>query len=111
MATKHATKGTANTAQPPAQEEGNVPVVSEHYPAYMQDVGVQISIELGRRKMTLDETLHLDASSLIALDRLVGELVDVRMNGKVFARGEVIIVGDNYGVRLVEIIDRGGTDG
>ncbi|MBI4530893.1 MAG: FliM/FliN family flagellar motor switch protein [Candidatus Latescibacteria bacterium] len=111
MAMKHATKGTANTAQPPAQEEGNVPVVCEHYPAYMQDVGVQISVEVGRTKMTLDEALHLDESSIIALDKLEGEQVDVRMNGKLFARGEVVIVAGSYGVRLVEIIEQGGTDG
>jgi flagellar motor switch protein FliN len=71
----------------------------------LQDMDVEISIELGRSRLTLDGALQLGEQSLIDLDRALGEPVDVRLNGKLFARGEVVTVNENFGVRLTQIID------
>jgi flagellar motor switch protein FliN/FliY len=66
----------------------------------LQDLDVEVSVELGRNKLTLD-----DALSLVELDKVVGEPVDIRINGKLFAKGEVVTVSENFGVRLIEIIE------
>jgi|GEM_PF-4406044 len=66
----------------------------------LQDMDVEVSVELGRNKLTLD-----DALSLVELDKVVGEPVDIRINGKLFAKGEVVTVSENFGVRLIEIIE------
>ena len=70
----------------------------------LQDMDVEISIELGRSRLTLDHALNLSEQSLIDLDRAVGEAVDVRLNGTLFARGEVVTVAENFGVRITELV-------
>lgn len=82
-------------ADPVAQTSGNAPQV--------EDVMVTVSMELGRSKMTLDELLNIGDQSLIELDKLVGEPIDILLNGKVFARGDVVTVSENFGVRVTEI--------
>ncbi|MBT5497782.1 MAG: hypothetical protein HOK54_18745 [Alphaproteobacteria bacterium] len=72
--------------------------------AQLGDMDVEISVELGRQRLTLDSALDLGDQSLIELDKVVGEAVDIRLNGKLFAKGEVVTVSENFGVRLVEII-------
>ena len=70
----------------------------------VEDVMVTVSMELGRNKMTLDELLNIGDQSLIELDKLVGEPIDILLNGKVFARGEVVTISENFGVRVTEIL-------
>ena len=77
--------------------------------AQIQDVDVEVSVELGRTTLTLDQALDLGDNSVMELNRHVGESVEVRLNGKLFARGEVVTVSENFGVRLTEII--GQTEG
>ena len=67
-------------------------------------VEMEVSVEMGRSKITLDEALDLAEQSLIDLDRMVGEPVDVRLNGTLFARGEVVTVAESFGVRLTEVL-------
>jgi flagellar motor switch protein FliN/FliY len=69
----------------------------------LADRKVNVSIELARTHMSLDEALALGESSVVELDRLAGEPVMVRLNGKLYAHGEVVAVGGNYGVRLTEV--------
>ena len=76
----------------------------------LDDMDVEVSIELGRHTLTLDGALCLNQHSLIELDKVVGEPVDVLLNGKLFARGEVVTVSENFGVRLTEVIGETGTD-
>jgi len=71
----------------------------------LQDMDVEVSVELGRNKLTLDDALSLGEQSLVELDKVVGEPVDIRINGKLFAKGEVVTVSENFGVRLIEIIE------
>ena len=73
----------------------------------LQGMEVEVSIELGRQKLTLDQALTLGQQSVLELDKAVGEPVEVRLNGKLFARGEVVTVSENFGVRLTEILGDG----
>ncbi len=70
----------------------------------IDDVDVTVSVELGRSALTLDTALDLSEQSMMELNRNVGDPVDVRLNGRLFARGEVVTVNENFGVRLTEIL-------
>ena len=72
---------------------------------HLRDVKVKVSVELARTRMSLDEALALEESSVIRLDRLAGEPVDVRLNGRLFARGVVVAAEGNFGVRLTEVCE------
>ncbi len=68
------------------------------------DIPLKVTVELGRTKMTLKEVLELSVGSLIELDKLTGEPVDILVNGKLIARGEVVVIDENFGVRITDII-------
>lgn len=70
----------------------------------VMNVPINVSIELGRTKKTIQEILEFKHGSLIVLDRVAGDAVDIVVNGKLMAKGEVIIVDDNYGVRITDIV-------
>lgn len=72
------------------------------------DVDIPISVEVGRTQMTLEEVLKLVPGSVIALDKKAEEPVDLRVNGKLVARGEVVLVDDAYGLRITQIVDAAG---
>ncbi len=68
------------------------------------DVPLQITVELGRNRMTIKEILDLKQGSVVELNRTAGDPVDVFVNDHLVARGEVVVVNDNFGVRITEII-------
>ncbi|MEO8538295.1 MAG: flagellar motor switch protein FliN [bacterium] len=68
---------------------------------------MNVSVELGRTELTVAEVLGLGPGSVIELDRLAGEPVDILVNDRLIARGEVVVVDENFGVRVVEVIRRG----
>jgi flagellar motor switch protein FliN/FliY len=70
----------------------------------INDIPLQVTIELGRTRKTMNEVLNLGIGSLIVLEKMAGELVDVIVNGKRIAKGEVVVIDDNYGVRITEIV-------
>lgn len=70
----------------------------------LRDVNLDIKIELGRAKMNLDEILQLRRGSVVTLDKLAGDPVDVYVNGRLVARGEVLVLNDNFCVRVAELI-------
>ncbi|HIG57687.1 MAG TPA: flagellar motor switch protein FliN [Candidatus Latescibacteria bacterium] len=72
--------------------------------ARLMDVNLSVTIELGRTKETLEHVLNLGEQSLVELDKQVGEPIDILVNGKVFARGEVVTVSENFGVRITELV-------
>jgi flagellar motor switch protein FliN/FliY len=72
------------------------------------DIDIPISVEVGRAQMTLDEVLRLVPGSVIALDKKAEEPVDLRVNGKLVARGEVVLVDDFYGLRITQVVDAAG---
>ncbi len=72
--------------------------------ARLMDINLSVTIELGRTRDTLENVLKMGEQSLVELDKQVGEPVDVLVNGKLFARGEVVTVSENFGVRITELI-------
>lgn len=70
----------------------------------LMDVSLRVSVELGRTKMQLRQVLELQQGSVVELDRLAGDPVDIFVNERLFAKGEVIVVDDKFGVRITEII-------
>lgn len=72
----------------------------------LYDVPLDITVELGRSKLTLKEIMDLNIGSIIELDKLTGEHIDILVNGKVIAKGEVVVVSESFGVRITEIMNQ-----
>ncbi|MGC8668593.1 MAG: flagellar motor switch protein FliN [Chthonomonadales bacterium] len=68
------------------------------------DVPLDVSVELGRVRMLIKDVLELSPGSVVELDRVAGEPVDLMVNGRLIAKGEVVVVEDNFGIRVTEII-------
>ena len=68
------------------------------------DLTLPISIELGRTSMTVQELLRLGRGSVIQLDRLAGEPIDIYVGDRRFAEGEVVVLGEHFGVRITRIV-------
>lgn len=68
------------------------------------DIPLNVVVELGKTKLTLKQVMELSVGSLIELDKLTGEPVDIIVNGKLIARGEVVVIDENFGVRITEIV-------
>ena len=71
---------------------------------FLLDIPLEISVELGRTKMLINDLLHLGQGSVIELSKLAGETLEIFANQKLVARGEVVVVNEKYGIRLSEII-------
>jgi flagellar motor switch protein FliN/FliY len=69
------------------------------------DVRLTLSVELGRRQMLLQEVLNLGQGSILDLEKSASDLVDVLINGKLLARGEVVVIGESFGVRITSLVD------
>lgn len=72
----------------------------------LADVNLNVTIELGRTRMLVEDVLRLGEGSVVELDKLAGDPVDVFVNGRHVARGEVLVVNDNFCVRVSEILSR-----
>lgn len=72
----------------------------------IKDVEIDLTVELGRTKMRVKEILELDKGSIIELDRLAGEHVDLYANGTLICKGEVVVIKDNFAFRVLNIIDK-----
>src|SRR5215211_6489766 len=73
----------------------------------LYDVPVELAVEIGRTHMTIRETLALGPGSIVTLDRLAGEPVDLLVNGKPIARGEVVVLDEEFGLRVTEVLVSG----
>lgn len=82
--------------RPPASDEVNLDVIL--------DVPVTISLEIGRTRISIRNLLQLNQGSVVELDRLAGEPLDVMVNGTLIAHGEVVVVNEKYGIRLTDVI-------
>ena len=70
----------------------------------IMDIPVRLSVELGRTRITIKQLLELAQGSVLALDGLAGEPMDILINSYLIAQGEVVVVDDRYGIRITEII-------
>ena len=68
------------------------------------DVPLQVTVELGRTHKSIKEILDLTNGSIVELDKLAGEPVDIQVNGKLLAKGEVVVIDENFGVRITDIV-------
>jgi flagellar motor switch protein FliN/FliY len=87
------------TPEPPA-------IDTAHGIELLMDVALEVSVELGRSHMSIADILALRTGSVIELDKLAGEPVDVSVNGTLVARGEVVVVDEKFGVRITEVVSK-----
>jgi flagellar motor switch protein FliN/FliY len=71
---------------------------------FILDIPLKVSVELGRAKVVIKDLLQLGQGSVLELDKLAGEPLEVLVNGKLVARGEVVVVNEKFGIRLTDII-------
>jgi flagellar motor switch protein FliN/FliY len=69
------------------------------------DIPVRVTVELGKTRKNISEVLSMTTGSVIELDKMAGEPVDVLVNGKLIARGEVVVIDENFGVRITEVLN------
>jgi flagellar motor switch protein FliN/FliY len=74
------------------------------------EVPLQISVEIGRTRREVQDILEFAKGSLVVLDKLAGDQVDLFVNGKCIAKGDVVVVDDNFGVRITEIVQKTGLE-
>jgi flagellar motor switch protein FliN/FliY len=77
----------------------------------LSDVPVEVTVEMGRTKMTVGETLELRHGSIVALDRMAGEPVDLLVNGTPIARGEVVVIDEQFGLRITDVVGQASSGG
>ena len=82
---------------------GEVPI------SMLLDLTLPVSIELGRTSMTVQDVLRLGRGSVIQLERLAGEPIDIYVGDRRFAEGEVVVLGEHFGVRITRIVSRVAT--
>ena len=70
------------------------------------DVPLDLSVELGRARMTIQDLLGLGPGSVIELDKVAGEALDILVNDRLVARGEAVVVNDKFGVRITDIVSQ-----
>jgi flagellar motor switch protein FliN/FliY len=73
----------------------------------LQDVEMEVSAELGRTRMSVRELLSLNPGAIVELDRAAGSPADLLVNGRLIARGEVVVIDENFGIRVTEIVSPG----
>lgn len=74
----------------------------------LKDVEVEITLEIGRRRLRIADVLKLSRGQTLELSKAAGEPLDIFVNGRLLGRGEAIVMGDRYGVRITEIVTPGG---
>ena len=88
---------------PPEIEAQNNLKIGANRVSMLNDVNLRVRIELGRTQMLLEDVLGLGEGSVVELDKLAGDPVDVYVNGRLIARGEVLVLNDNFCVRISEV--------
>ena len=78
--------------------------VSQENMGLIMDVPLEVTVELGRTKKSIAEILDFAPGTIIELDKIAGEPIDVLVNGKFVAKGEVVVIEENFGIRVTEII-------
>ena len=102
---------------PRAGEDGNMPVRdSTDLPsgrhasvadlALIGNIPIELSMEIGRTRITIKELMSLGKGSVVELQRMADEPLDVLVNGTLVARGEAVVVGDRFGIRLTDVVSR-----
>lgn len=106
--TIESSQSTAAALRSPADPSATAPGSGSLEALY--DLTLPVSIELGRTRMTVQEVLGLGRGSIVQLERLVGEPVDIYISERHFGVGEVVVLGEQFGVRITQIFKAGRSD-
>ncbi|MBM7540581.1 flagellar motor switch phosphatase FliY [Amphibacillus cookii] len=87
-------------------EEVNLPETEKRNLDMLLDIPLQVTVELGRTKRAVKDILELSSGSILELDKLAGEPVDIHVNNKLIAQGEVVVIDENFGVRVTDIVSQ-----
>ena len=88
-----------------ATEESDQILSSADNLRVLENIDVKLTVEVGSAELKIRELLRLNEGSVIELDRLAGDPLDILINGTMIAKGEVVMVGERFGIRFVEIVD------
>ena len=88
--------------------EGDIPATNKI--SFLSDIDLSMAVELGRSEITLERVLRLAKGNVIELNKLSGEPLDIRANGKLVARGEAVIVNEKFGIRVTQIVSPEGEE-
>lgn len=99
-----------DSPEPPAPIEGTRPKLPQQDLSFFGKIPVQVTLEVASVQLQLQDLMEVDASSVIALDKLAGEPLDVKVNGALFAKAEVVVVNGSYGLRILELSGSGLKD-
>ena len=105
---RKASESTRSSADETQQGAATVPSAGTFED--LLDVPVEVRVRLGEAEMAIEEVAGLGEGSVVALDRAAGDPVDILVNGRLFARGEIVIVEDRFTVRVTEIIAAAGRE-
>ncbi|WP_163530585.1 flagellar motor switch phosphatase FliY [Halobacillus ihumii] len=97
---------TIQTAEFSDMEHVQLSNNEQHNLDMLMDIPLKVTVELGRTKRTIKEILELSAGSVVELDRLAGEPVDIHVNDKLMAKGEVVVIDESFGVRVTDILSQ-----
>lgn len=86
-----------------AAEPDTRPQLPQQDLSFFGKIPVQVTLEVATVQLPLQDLMNVDADSVIALDKLAGEPLDVKVNGALFAKAEVVVVNGNYGLRILEL--------
>lgn len=95
---------------PAANPFGNSVPTHPHDLGRLSDVPVELAVEIGRTRMTVGATLELRPGSIVVLDRMAGEPVDLLVNGTPIARGEVVVIDEEFALRVTDVLGEGVAD-
>ena len=104
MAEQAAAEGAEAAAIPELGAEGAAPTTDGPDLESILDIPVTLSVEIGNTGITIRNLLQLNQGSVVELDRLAGEPLDVLINGTLIAHGEVVVVNEKFGIRLTDVI-------
>lgn len=93
-----------DTLNIPAEPEEPADKINERGLDFLYDIPLQVSVEVGRSKILLRDLLKMGEGYVIELDKLAGEPLDLYVNSRLIARGEAVMVGDKFGIRLTDVV-------
>lgn len=94
----------ATSSPPPEEPTSTPPPPPSGAFRLLRDVQVELTLEIGRRRMRIAEILKLKTGQTIDLTKAAGEPLDIFVNGRLLGRGEAVVVGDRYGVRITDLV-------
>ncbi|HBC58563.1 MAG TPA: flagellar motor switch protein FliN [Gammaproteobacteria bacterium] len=101
---KEALESAQEEALSSVQHSNNIPGIDDDRLSVVMEIPVTLGVEIGRSRVTIKQLLQLTQGSVVELDRLAGEPMDVLVNGTLIAHGEVVVVNDRFGIRLTDVI-------